>query len=1023
MKRIVFSLIVLFIAVTSSRAQQYFSDNFESYTAGAYVAPQSNEWTTWSAALGGSEGGSDDVYVNNSFALSGTKSLYFYSASGNGPHDLVLDFGGVHSTGRFKYTAMYYIPTNGNSYFNFQGGAGVSQQWSMDFYFYSGGTWNAYGGNSANGTFPHDQWFELTIDVNFDTDTWQIFIDGNLQGTLNNTAPISYLDLYEVYSNSEWYMDDISFCVNQACNPELELSNLQINPASLCTHHEGDLSVSVKNNSTFSAEAMTLGLDVGGVTSSYAINLNSLAPGASTTVNLTGVVVPSTAGSVNVAAINVQGDINAANDTAKTTITVLPSPTGTQIIKGTPYESSRMQSAGTLLDPDVVTAGDQLTYEVVPPVGQANSGYGSTWDISGLTFFTMNGTTLANSYFSFTAPSGGNNAKITFSPDAALLDSAVIYSFAANDLGNACDSVLRRYINVVPVPVASFTHLDVCDNETMSFTNTSTLQSGTMSFLWEFGDGTTSTLQNPTKLYSTFGAYTVKLFVTSDWGYMDSFDVVVNVNQLPTADFAVTNACEGTDLAFADQSLLPTGTPSYDWDFGDGSAHGTGPSTSHQYAVPGNYSITMTVTINGCPDSKTKYGTQAPRAVPSFTSQTSCNNATAKFVNGSTLLFGTYGNTWKFGDGTTATSLHASHKYSGFGNFDVTLITTTDLGCKDSVTNTVSLIESPNADFSLSNACSEDWITINNLTNTPGSGANTYSWDLGNGVSSTDEHPVTQYTGPGTYTIKLLAFNGNGCADSVERTIVIDTKPIADFLAEDVCEGEVSDFTNNTVNLPNGGTYAWDFGNGQTSSSTDASFTYAASGQYTVSLVVSTVNGCYDTATRVISVNPLPDASFVQASGEKGDGTMTFTANAGAGNSFLWFLGDGTKLSDPTIIHRYIASGNYVVKLIVTSAAGCSSESSQTVSVTPTGIDSELNNSLKVYPNPNTGLFTVNLTSEVVNPTLEVFNAQGQSVLLLPNLMLDNGSIQVDLSAVVPGVYFVRLTSNGQSWNQKIQIQ
>lgn len=1014
---------MLFIACSSSWAQQYFSDNFETYTVGAYVAPQSNQWTTWSAALGGSEGGSDDVLVANTRANSGSKSLYFYSANGNGPHDLVLDFGGVHSTGRFKYKAMYYIPTGGNSYFNFQGGSGIGQQWSMDFYFYSGGTWNAYGGGSTNGTFPHDQWFELTIDVNFDTDTWEIFVDGNLQGTLNNSAPISYVDLYEVYSSSEWWMDDISFCVNQACNPELELTNLQINPTSLCTHHEGDLSVSVKNNSTFSANAMTLGLNVGGVISSYPVNLNGLAPGASTTVNLTGVVVPATAGSLQVAAINIQGDINAANDTAKTTITVFPSPSGTQIVKGSPYQSPRMQSAGTLMDPDIVTAGHVLTYEIVPPVGKANSGYGSTWNISGLTFETSTGGVLANSYYSFTAPSGSTNGKITFSPDAALLDSAIVYTFAVNDMGNACDSVLSRYINVVPVPVAAFTHLDVCDKETMNFTNTSTLQSGSMSFVWNFGDGTTSVLQNPTKLYNTFGAYTVRLVVTSNWGYMDSVDIIVNVNQLPTADFEVTNACEGTALSFADQSLLPTGTPSYDWDFGDGSTHGTGPSTSHGYAVPGNYSITMTVTINGCPDSKTRYGTQAPRAVPSFTSQTACNNSTAKFTNGSTLLFGSFGSSWRFGDGGVGNSFHSSHKYTGFGNFDVTLITTTDLGCIDSTTSTISLIESPNADFSLSNACSEEWITINNLTNTPGTLANTYTWDLGNGMSSTDEHPLTQYAGPGTYTIKLVAFNGNGCVDSTTRMVVIDTKPIAAFIAGDVCLGELSTFNNNTVNLPNGGSNNWDFGNGQTATTTNASLTYAAAGQYAVSLVVSTGNGCSDTATQQINVNPLPDASFVFASGEKGDGTMTFTATAGAGNSYLWFMGDGSKLTDPTIIHQYLASGNYEVKLIVTSAEGCTSESTQMISVTPMGLESNLNNALKVYPNPNTGVFTVKLDVEAVNSTLEVFNSQGQSVLLLPNVTLENNSVLVDLSAVVPGVYFVRLTSDGQTWNQKIQIR
>lgn len=1013
----------MFFIVSASSWAQYFSDNFESYTVGNYVAPQSTQWTTWSAALGGSEGGSDDVFVDNSLALSGSKSLYFYSASGNGPHDLVLDFGGVHSTGKFKYTAMYYIPSGGSSYFNFQGGAGIGQQWAMDFYFYSGGSWNAYGGGSANGTFPHNQWFELTVDVNFDTDTWRIYIDGNLQGTLNNTAPISYLDLYEVASNSEWYMDDISFCVNKACNPELELTNLQINPASLCTHHAGDLSVSVKNNSTFSASGMTLGLDVGGVISSYPINLNGLAPGASTTVNLTGVVVPAIAGSVNVAAINIQGDINANNDTAKKTITVLPSPTGTAINKGTPYESPRMQSAGTLLDPDVVTAGDVLTYEVVPPVGKTNAGYGTTWNISGLSFFTSNGTPLSTSFYAFTAPTGGSNAKITFSPTAALLDSAVRYSFAANDMGNACDSVLMRYINVVPVPVPSFTQNDVCDKEVMSFTNTSTIQSGSMSYFWDFGDGTTSVLQNPTKLYTTFGSYSVKLRVTSNWGYVDSFTQQVNVNQLPTADFEVSNACQGSNVTFADQSLLPVGTPSYDWDFGDGTSNGTGQTTAHLYAVPGTYVVTMTVTINGCPDSKTRYATQAPRAVPAFTSQVACNNSTAKFVNGSTVVFGTFGSTWRFGDGSIGTSFHASHKYSGFGSFDVTLVTTTDLGCVDSLKKTITTSESPNADFALNNACSEEWVSVTNLTNTPVSGSNSYSWDFGNGMTSTNPNPITQFAGPGTYTVRLLAFNTNGCADSIQKNLVIDTKPIAAFIAKDVCEGELSTFDNNTVNLPNGGSYAWDFGNGQTSSATDASFTYAASGQYLVRLVVSTVNGCYDTATKMISVNALPDPTFTQASAQLGNGTMNFTANAGAGNTYLWFMGDGSKYTSQIVIHPYLTNGNYDVRLIVTSSAGCSDESTQSVSVTPSGLNTARNTTLLVYPNPNTGSFTVKYDELGVNPELVVVNAQGQSVLVMPEATVENGNIQVDLSHVVPGIYFVRLTANGQSWNQKIQIQ
>ncbi len=1009
------ALMLAGIATCSVVNAQYFEDDFESYTVNSYLGPQSPTWTTWS----GVDGGSDDVLVDNTDAHSGSKSLYFESSGGGGPHDVILDFGGLHTSGRFKYTMWMKIPSGKNAYFNFQGGSSWGSIWSAEIYWYSGGSWSV-SGYGLNSNYPVGQWFELVVDCDLDAGVWEFFIDGVSKGTINNTNGVSYLDLFEASSSSEWWVDDVSYCVNNACNAELELSSLSVNPASVCTHHPADVSLNVKNNSSFTAPSFELGIDVGPNRITQTVNLN-LAGGSSTTINLPGFFNSTVAGSnVSVKAINLSGDIEPNNDTSKTTVTVLPSPSQAYTTQGTPWMSTRPNTSGASNDKDIVTASETLTWDVIPPVGYANSGYNSTWDITNVSFYTQGGTAISGSLFNFTAPSGSNNGKISFTPDNSLIDSNVLFCFNINSLTNGCDSVLCRNIRVVPRPVAQWASNAVCDQDAMVLNNTSTIQSGYMDFLWDFGDGSTSNLENPTHTYATYGTYTVKLYATSDYGYVDSLVQTVTVNQLPTADFEVRNACEGTPLDFTDQSFLPSGTPDYEWDFGDGSAVNTTQNPSHLYTNPGLYTIEFTVTVNGCSDTRIKYGTQAHRAVPSFTSTTTCNNTNAVFDNTTMIAQGTFGSTWKFGDGNSITTKSPKHKYAGYGTFDVTLIVTTNLGCSDSVTQSVSLTESPRADFSQSSVCSEEEVNFTNLTNTPAGGSNDYMWDLGNGMTSQQPGPSTQYLAPGEYTVTLIAANTNGCSDTLVRNVKIDTKPIAIFAAEDVCDGETVDFKNNTINIPMGATYAWDFGNGVNSASTDTAFVYAGPGSYDVILLVSTPNGCLDTATKMLNVNPNPDGSFLFSSAEKGDGTITFTANAGSGNDYLWFMGDGNKYTVKDFSHKFEYSGNFEVKLVVTSDKGCVSETTQIISVFPDGINGPDRNALKVYPNPAST--TVNLDlSDLNGPAqIRVMDAQGKTVLEKASTAAQE---QLDLSTLADGNYMILVTVNDRQYSAKLQIQ
>src|SRR5206468_3079460 len=148
-------------------------------------------------------------------------------------------------------------------------------------------------------------------------------------------------------------------------------------------------------------------------------------------------------------------------------------------------------------------------------------------------------------------------------------------------------------------PVAAFS--SSCSALTCSFTSTSSDPDGTIaSYSWTFGDGATSTVQNPSHTYAAGGTYTVTLPVTDNQGAASATTsrtmAVTPPNQPPTA--AVTSSCSALTCSFTSTSSDPDGSiASYSWNFGDG-ATSTAANPSHTYAAGGSYTVTLTVTDN-----------------------------------------------------------------------------------------------------------------------------------------------------------------------------------------------------------------------------------------------------------------------------------------------------------------------------------------------------------------------------------------------------------------------------------------
>jgi PKD repeat protein len=174
---------------------------------------------------------------------------------------------------------------------------------------------------------------------------------------------------------------------------------------------------------------------------------------------------------------------------------------------------------------------------------------------------------------------------------------------------NGCiDDSTRTIANIYAQPQAAFNApAEVCFGAPITFTDQSTAANSTVTqWLWNFGDATTSTVQNPVKNYTAAGTYTVTLTITSAAGCVSTTATrMVIVNALPTANFSTSvPACAATNITFTDASSPNSGNlVKWTWNYGDGNNAVLNSSAPfiHKYANPGTYNVTLQVETNkGC---------------------------------------------------------------------------------------------------------------------------------------------------------------------------------------------------------------------------------------------------------------------------------------------------------------------------------------------------------------------------------------------------------------------------------------
>lgn len=495
------------------------------------------------------------------------------------------------------------------------------------------------------------------------------------------------------------------------------------------------------------------------------------------------------------------------------------------------------------------------------------------------------------------------------------------------------DSVRKvNFIIVNDVPTVSFSSNTTagCYPLKVQFTDFSSPNSGTISsWLWDFGDGNTSTQQNPTNTYTSVGSFTVTLKVKNSAGCEKILNKpnLINIAGGVKADFSIgsLNSCSApVNVSFVNNSN-GTGTLNYLWDFGDG-ATSTLFSPTHNYTSSGSFTVTLIVSNNtGCRDTLTKINAISIGTVQAnFSSSLSCLNKPVTFTNTSTPAASA--STWYFlNDGTSATGNTVTKIYSAANSYQVKLVS--DFGaCKDSITKTIIVSDNPKALFSNNplGSCLPP-LNVNFANNS--TGATSYQWSFGDGGISSQPTPSHNYLQSGTFSVTLIATNANGCADTLRKDSAVIIAPpdivaISQGAPYKGCAPYTSTFGATINTMDPIATYIWDFGDGSAVvNGSNPVHTYSSVGFYTIKLIVISNNGCTDTLVvpSAVELYSKPTANFSATPRNACAQDKIFFTDLSTGTitNYFWEFGDGGTSTSQNPVYNYTDTGFFKVKLTV----------------------------------------------------------------------------------------------------------
>ncbi|MFC2098360.1 PKD domain-containing protein [Bacteroidota bacterium] len=469
--------------------------------------------------------------------------------------------------------------------------------------------------------------------------------------------------------------------------------------------------------------------------------------------------------------------------------------------------------------------------------------------------------------------------------------------------------------------------IDSVDGKTAYFSDIS--RGEVTDWFWDFGDGFTSTIQNPDHTYDYDGIFWVCLGIydsISDCSHQVCRQVQIGAQQC-IADFTTKINTATSKVQFTDRS---TNATEWFWDFGDGNFSDL-KDPAHTYAEPGWYEVCLSI-YNGVTDCfayrciELQVGEEDPNfCYADFSYFVDEATNTVKFTDESsenvTNLY------WTFGDGTFIEDRNPIHTYRGPGIYEICLIVFDAItGCADEICQEIPVgVATCNlrADFAFFIDITKDAVTFNNRS---GGTVTDYFWNFGDGVTSSAKDPSHSYEDPGFYLVTLSIMDeATGCNDHLAEFIQIGT---VDCRA--AFEYKVDATTRNVqfYNKSQGtlSEYYWDFSDGTFSDAKDPVHQFTKAGLYFVSLTVINDNGlCMDFIFEPIQVGTIECAAKFTYFIDSTTNVAYFTPEAiGTATDYLWYFGDGAISTGKEAKHQFKQAGYFTIGLnTFDEATGC----------------------------------------------------------------------------------------------------
>ena len=533
-----------------------------------------------------------------------------------------------------------------------------------------------------------------------------------------------------------------------------------------------------------------------------------------------------------------------------------------------------------------------------------------------------------------------------------------------------CTEVFERDVTVYPRVDAIFTAdpEEGCSPHHVGFTNRS---NGAVRYLWDFGDGTSSTEENPpvheypVNLTDESITYSVTLTAYSAEDCRDIAVMDVTVHPWIEAAFTIDNVegCHPLTLTINNNS---TGAGYFRWEFGDGSPDSSTGAASFERTFSNTGSADATYEIKlvteneqGCKDSLTREVTVYPELNANFQPDKveGCEPLEINFME---ISKNAASWDWDFGDGTGSDERRPVHTYANPTTSDivrtVTLTTTLANGqCTASNSFNITVHGRVNADFEIAGntGCNpHDIEFINHST-----GATKYTWDFGDGTDpyiTTSALPVTHsfvnssFSTISSYDVTLIAENADDCPSVITKTVYVYPDIIAriDPSVYKGCHPLTVEFDNDSQGALR---YVWDFGDGSSSDAVNPVHTFTNSGTvdsvYRVKLrAIAPNNVCTDSAWVYIRVHPVVRAEFNTLDNPGCNPVDVEIENRSYNASrYIWHFGDGTDTvtynPDPFVRRfsnsSYDSPAYYDINLLAVSDDECESETSRQVTVYP----------------------------------------------------------------------------------------